>query len=234
MKRYNNEVVLLAGDTHAPYHHKDTLDFLNDVKNFYNPDRVVHMGDVLDIYSVSAYPKDIDHKDSWTDEIKNGRKFVSQLGQIFPELVLLSSNHDDRAYKKSRIAGIPREFLIKYMDVIGAPEGWKLQNELKITIDSTRDKWLFAHTLAGGSTRASQTLGCSVALGHSHTKFGAVCQATGKNKKVWSVDTGCLISDKGSPFSYNKTNILKPIRGCVIIEGGHPVLISMEKKQNAS
>jgi len=226
MKRFENNAVLCLGDTHAPYHHKDTLDFLSDVSKYYKPDRVVHMGDVLDIYSVSSYPKSIEHKDTWTDELKKGRKFVQDLAKIFPSLDILSSNHDDRAYKASRISGVPREFLLPYMDVIGAPETWKLKKELRITVDSDRSNWLLAHTLSGGAASAAKTLNRSVVLGHSHTKFGATAFNNG-SKVLWGVDAGCLISDKGSPFRYNKTQLGRPIRGATIIVNGIPIMIPM-------
>ena len=103
-KRYTNNVVLAFGDTHFPYHHKYALEFLADLKSKYEPDRVIHMGDILDIYSVSSFPTDIDHPDSWTQEIKKARKVLKELYKIFPEVDVLESNHDDRAYKKSRVA----------------------------------------------------------------------------------------------------------------------------------
>ena len=96
MKRYNNNSLLVIGDTHSPYHHKDTLDFVRDAATYYKPDRVIHLGDLLDIYSVSSFPKSVEHKDTWSDELKKGRKFVQDLAKIFPYLEILSSNHDDR------------------------------------------------------------------------------------------------------------------------------------------
>ncbi len=227
MKRLNNEIVLALGDNHSPYHHRDTLDFISDTVNHYKPDRIVHMGDLADVYSVSSYPKDLHHKDTWTDELKGIRKFVNELSKIIPSLELLSSNHDDRPYKASRIAGVPREFLVPYMDVIGAPSGWRLKKELKITVDSDRSHWLFAHTISGGAFSAAKILNKNVVLGHSHTKFGATAFNNG-SKVLYGVDVGCLISDKGSPFAYNRTQLGRPIRGCVVIISGVPTLIPME------
>ena len=93
-KRFDNCRVLVLSDTHAPYHHKGTLDFLSAVNAEYNPDRVVHAGDCGDIYSISEYPKDLEHRDTWSDEIKGLRKFVKELGSLFPRVDLLESNHD--------------------------------------------------------------------------------------------------------------------------------------------
>lgn len=211
---------------HFPYHHKDSIEFLSKIKEYFKPDRVVNMGDLMDMYSVSSYPKDMNHPDSWSDELKKARKNIKDLAEIFPEQVVLDSNHDSRAYRKSRAAGVPREFLVPYLEVIGAPEGWKIQRELRITIDDSRAKWLMAHTLAGGSLRAAQAAGCSVALGHSHTMFGAQAAKVGK-KTLWAVDTGCMISDKGSPYKYNKTNVAKPIQGCIMLIEGTPMLLPL-------
>ncbi len=229
MKRYDNESILAFGCTHAPYHHKDSLDFLRDINDFYQPDRVVHLGDILDIYSVSDYPKDISHKDTWTDELKKGRKFVQDLAKIFPVLDMMDSNHDSRAYKKSRVSGIPREFLVKYMDVIGAPEGWKLKPELRLTVDSTRDHWLFAHIKNGGALQCAKALNTSVCLGHQHTKFSCAAFDNGR-KTIWGVESGCLISDKGSPFKYNKTQTGRPIQGAFMILSGTPIPLPIEVK----
>ena len=226
MKRFANNSILCIGDTHAPYHHKGTLGFINDLVKTYKPDRVVHMGDILDIYSVSSYPKSVEHQDTWTDELKKGRKFVQELSSIVPTMELLSSNHDDRAYKASRIAGVPREFLVKYLDVIGAPEGWRIKTFLNLTVDSDRSNWLLQHTISGGAASAAKTLNKNVVLGHSHTKFGATAFNNG-SKVLWGVDAGCLINDKGSPFKYNKTQLGRPIRGAVVIECGVPTMLPL-------
>lgn len=225
-KRFNNNSILIISDTHAPYHHKGTLDFLADISNFYQPDRVIHLGDLADIYGVSDYPKDLEHPDTWKDEIKGLRKFTKQLGYLFPKMELMSSNHDDRPYKKSRVAGIPRELLVKYLDVIDAPAGWTLYDSLRIRVEKTKEHWLFAHTIGGGSLLSAQTLGYSVATGHTHTKFGCTAFNNGE-KLVWGVDAGCFISDSGSPFKYNKNQMARPIRGCCIILDGTPHMIPM-------
>lgn len=222
-KRYDNNRCLAFGDLHFPYAVKGWYDFLEGINTYYKPDRVICMGDLLDIYSVSSYPKDMDHPDSWTEEIKQARKDVAKLASLFPTMDILHSNHDSRVYKRSTLNGIPREFLVPYKQVIGAPEAWKFHNDLRITVDQDRSNWHFAHTINAGAAAASKQLGVSVAVGHSHTKFGATAFNNGKHN-LWGVDTGCLVSDKGSPFSYNKNQIGRPIRGAVVILGGLPYL----------
>lgn len=226
-KRYNNDTILVFGDIHAPYQHKNTLEFLGDIASTYQPDRIVNLGDLGDIYSVSNYPTDIDHPDSWSNEIKGLRKFVKKLSELFPDQEVLTSNHDDRVYRKSIKSGIPREALIKYEKLIGAPSTWKWHDRLTLTVDSTRERITFAHTMTGGVFACAKSLGMTTVIGHSHTKFGVQAFSPTKGKIIYGVDAGCLISDKGSPFSYNKGDRGRPIRGCCIIKEGVPFTIPM-------
>lgn len=222
-KRINNDRVMVWSDPHFPYEHKYALEFLADIHSHYKPDRVVCLGDILDVYSVSSYPTDIDHPDSWSQEIKKARKKLEKLFKIMPEVDVLESNHDDRAYKKSRVSGIPREFLAPFSKIIGAPKGWKWHHELYLTVDSTRDGLFFAHTKTGGAKACALDKQRTSAIGHHHSKFGAEGMKVNK-KTLWAVDSGCLISDQGSPFKYNKGDRKRPIQGCVILAEGRPIL----------
>lgn len=225
MKRYNNDRVLLYGDLHAPYQHKDALKFLASVKDEFKPDRVIDMGDTLDQYSVSRYPKH-PGSDDVVRELKKAKKVVSKVASLFPRLDILASNHCDRLYKKATVAGIPREYLLPYNELIGAPKGWKWHQEMSITFDSTREKLFLVHTLAGPTLSLSKNFGCNVAVGHKHNNFGIQWHTT-PSSSHYAIDVGCLVSDEGYPFSYNKGNVFRPTRGCVMILEGEPLLIKM-------
>ena len=53
-----NKSVLVISDTHFPYQHKDTVDFLKEIKSKYKPDRIIHIGDELDYHAISFHPTD--------------------------------------------------------------------------------------------------------------------------------------------------------------------------------
>ena len=222
-KRYNNNCVLAFGDTHFPYEHKGTWDFLKNLKESWDIDRVIHMGDLLDVYSVSSYPKDPNHPDSWDEEIKRARDKVARLAELFPRMEIMESNHDDRAYKKSRLSGVPREFLVPYKDVVGAPDGWKWHRDLTIRAEKNKKCMYFAHTKTGGAVACAKDKGMTSVLGHHHSKFGATGFKPGK-KTIYGVDAGCLISDKGAPYSYNKGDRGRPIQGAVVLYEGYPIM----------
>ena len=226
-KRYDNNCVLAFGDTHFPYEHKKMWSFLQSLKEHWDIDRVVHTGDLFDIYSISSYPKDPDHPDSWDDEIKRAREKAARLAEMFPKMEIMESNHDDRVYKKGRLAGVPREFLVPYREVVGAPDGWKWHRDLSIRSEANKKCMYFAHTKTGGALACAKDKGMTAVLGHHHSKFGAVAFRPDKRRTIYGVDAGCLISDRGAPYAYNKGDRGRPIQGAVILLEGTPHLEEM-------
>ena len=225
MKRYSNDSVLLYGDLHAPYQHKDTLDFLADVNREWKPDRVIDMGDTLDQYAVSRYPKS-PAADNVVKELKKAKKVVRQLGKIFPKVDILKSNHCERLYQRATVAGIPREYLLPYATLIDAPDGWKWHDDLSLTINATREQLYLIHTKSGTTLNLAKYYSSNVAVGHKHHSFGVQWFTTPKGT-YFAIDVGCLISDKGYAFSYNKGQALRPTKGCFMIVEGVPVPIKM-------
>ena len=84
--------ILCISDQHAPYHHPDTLDFLDAIRKEYKPDCVVNMGDELDWHSISFH----DHHPglySPSHELDKAKIFFKKLHKMFPKMYLLDSNH---------------------------------------------------------------------------------------------------------------------------------------------
>jgi len=226
IKRYDNEIVLAFADTHFPYQHRDTFEFLRKIKEAYEPDRVIHVGDLLDQYAFSAYPKAPNHE-SPSSEISRAVDCCEELADLFPRMDIIASNHDDRLYKSGTMAGIPKEMIVPYNQLIRAPDTWKWHTDLSITVDSSREKLYFRHTASGSTYSVAKAMGMTTVLAHTHSKLGMQGIKT-PNKLIYAVDTGCLISDKGPPYAYNKGSVIRPIRGAVVIISGMPMVLSLE------
>lgn len=229
MKRYNNNRILVFGDLHAPYEDENALKLLRETKKEFKPDRIVCVGDIVDYYAASRYPKDPDHPDSFMNELVKTRKLVGKLGRLFPELVLTLGNHDDRLAMKISSAGIPSVAMRSFGELLGAPEGWKIVKSnvnFTLTVSSTREQVTFAHHRGINTGLIAQRLGMTYVGGHSHTK-GQVVAFNNGLKTYYGVNNPCLISNEGSPFSYNKMSDVNPIRGCTLIENGVPRLVKL-------
>jgi len=222
MKKFKNEVVLVISDTHFPYHHPDTFDFLRDMQYDYCPDRIVHCGDLVDFYNASRYPKDPDHPDSFNNELKAIRQSVKELASIFPKMSIVMGNHDARLRARTMAAGMPEATVKNFSSVIRSPKGWRFyDDEMTLIVDSNGEKLVFAHHLGANSLLVAQQRGMTVVTGHQHSKGNVVAFNNGQ-KIYFGCNCPNLISNTGCPFRYTKLSNINPVRGCLVIEAGVP------------
>jgi len=230
MKMIYNNRIMVFGDLHAPYHDDNALSFLKSVKKQFKPDRVVCVGDLVDFYSASRFPKDPSHPDSLVNEIKKISSVVQKLAKIFPAMDITMGNHDDRLSIRANGAGIPRELMSTFGTIIDAPEGWVFHNsseDLTLNIQATKENITFAHHRGVNTLLLAQRLGRSYVAGHSHTK-GQVVGFNNGERTIFGVNNPCLISNTGSPFAYAKISNINPIKGCTLIEAGVPRLVLLD------
>ena len=226
MKAYRNDILMFISDTHYPYSASRHLDFLATVRDFYKPERVFHLGDLADQYLFSSYAK-VPEADSLPDELKKTRRLVRELGNEFPDMLIMSSNHDDRVYKRSRLAGVPKELLLPYNKLIGADKfNWKWVEDYQLRLPNKSHLYM-AHTKSGTSFTMAKNMGMNVITGHHHSSMGVNYFKTPMGLK-WGASCPCLIGDDRYAFAYNKGSIVRPILGCVMVVDNHPIMIPME------
>lgn len=88
---------LIIPDTHAPYHSERAWRTAMKAAHALKPDRIVCIGDFVDCYSISRYPKSAARKHKLKPEIESARALLRQLERIgASELVFCEGNHEWR------------------------------------------------------------------------------------------------------------------------------------------
>jgi len=215
--------ILVISDLHIPSHHQDAFRFLKKIKEVYNPDLAINIGDEVDMHAMSFHDSDPDLP-SAGDELKLAKKYIKQLAKIFPKMALVDSNHGSLAYRRAKANGMPAAYLKSYNDILGAPKGWVWHDELIIKDGNT--EIMFRHQFKKNPLICAQQMGMSVVQGHFHESFD-VQYASSPNKLLWAMTVGCLIDKRSLAFAYNKTNCKRPIIGCGLIIEGQPQLMPM-------
>jgi len=112
-----NKRILVISDMHVPYHHKDSIEFLREIKKEYKPDMIVNIGDLLDFHAISMHEHNPDLF-SAGHELKEARKYIKELEDIFPKMVEVDSNHSSLVYRRALKFGMSKEFLKDYGDFL--------------------------------------------------------------------------------------------------------------------
>ena len=224
----SNNRILCISDLHAPYQHRDAIKFLSAIKDKYNPDRVINIGDEVDNHAMSFHPSD-QSLYSAGDELKKAREVIWEIEKLFPKVDVMESNHGSMAYRKAMISGIPKEMLRPYKKVLDV-KYWNWHPDLVITLPN-KQKCYFHHGKSANSlTFLKDTQMCCV-QGHFHEKFNIHYHGTAE-QLTWVIATGCLIDDHSMAFAYNNVNLKRPIIGCSMIIDSLPLLIPLVMNKN--
>jgi len=223
---YTDKTILAIPDLHAPYQHVDALDFLQDVRDMYEPDLVVNLGDALDFHNISFHDSDPNLYNAG-GELHHAQLVMSDLEKLFPEMYIIGSNHGDLPLRRFVANGLPRQLLKSFNEIYAVGDGWKFVPDLTIKVKGRNIPDLyFVHAIRKNALQVAQQRGQRFICGHFHENF-EVRYAGNPNSLLWAVMSGCLIDKKSYAFAYNKLNLQRPILGCTVVEDGFPTLIPM-------
>ena len=223
--------VLVIPDLQIPFHHKDTIPFLESVWNeMGGADEVVIIGDLVDHNAISSYAKDPDGM-SAGDELKATLKYMQELYEAFPEATMVYGNHDKRIYRQAYNAGIPSAMIKNLKDILEAPDTWNFVDH--IVIDDVR----YEHGDRAGGMFAAKRLAVSnmqsTVIGHHHSTAGILYVAN-EDKMVFGMNAGCLCDMDSYAFNYARMYMTKPTMGCATVVNGipqfHPLMIDKDNK----
>lgn len=219
----SRDSILVIGDLHAPFMHKDAVQFLKAVRDKYKPNKIILMGDEVDAHATSYHEHDPDLPSSG-DELKQAIAQLTPLYKMFPDATILESNHGSLVYRKALTAGLPSAVLKGYREILQAPKGWNWKFDL--TISTPLGPVHFHHGKSSTAEKLSKNLGMSACQGHFHNRF-YISYWSSPVGLYWDANAGCLVDNKSRAMSYGKNNLQKPIVGCLVILDGVPQLIPM-------
>ena len=150
--------VMVIGDMHIPYHHKDSFAFLRALKKKYKGfDLVVNIGDELDQHAISMHDNDPDLP-SAGDELKLSKAYIADLEKIFPDMTLVDSNHSSLVYRRALKYGLPKAYLKSYNDFLEVGKGWKWVDDLTVTLNDG-SRCFFTHGMSANVLQVAQKYG---------------------------------------------------------------------------
>jgi len=192
--------------------------FLKSVADSWGINRVVHIGDLVDLAAISFHEKHAGLRNA-IDEIRAARRQVAQLSSAFPKADWLIGNHDALTERQARTVGIPECMLRDYRDMWEVD--WTVHSRFsKLIIDGV----LYSH---GDSGRGGQDAAFrqakdnfrSTVIGHFHAQAGAKWWAN-PEFRVFGLSVGCGIDAGRLQFEYGRKLAARPVLGCGVVVDG--------------
>jgi hypothetical protein len=226
------ETILHFSCTQAPFQHPDALAFLDAVKRAYAPDLVLCHGDEADLQCLKKAFMGADSPGPGL-ELELTKEFIAGLADVFPRMLLLSSNHVDGRIRYAQAQGnIPTIMLRPWRDIIEAPAEW----EWRKYIIARNWAWEHGHDVSKGSRSTVEEDTCkrfgrplSIMKGHIHSELGDHIKPVwtdGMKQQLRIVFTGCLMDERQVSYTNGPT-----VNGCVVSVRGMPVPVPMLKNR---
>lgn len=212
--------ILVFGDVHAPFQHKDALEFLLETYEAYDCNQVVCVGDLMDFHRSSRHTAEIDSM-SADEEYILAKSFIADLMEIFPDGIHIMGNHDSIPYRQAKEVNVSISTMKNPRKLLNLGNGWNVKPLYHV------EKWkgykhdvLFEHGLGAGGMNGSINMAlakrCSYTNGHHHANAG-VSFRTNHESTVFGLNTGCLCDDSALAMRYGKHNKFKGVLGCGVV-----------------
>lgn len=221
--------ILVISDLQIPFENKKALEFCRHLARHYRipTENVVNVGDEIDNFHGSAYPKDPDADLSIVNEFEIARERIKAWAGAFPQMRVCISNHGIRWLKRAIDAQIPTQLLRAYTEVFKIPPGWQYRDEWRF--NSLKFPFRAIHGMGysgvAGHRNAALDGQISTVIGHLHSHAGISWIQTAGGARMWAANAGCLIDPEAFAFKYEKYNRVRPQLGCVVVidQGRTPI-----------
>ena len=211
--------ILVVGDIHAPFEHKDYLAHCKAVAKFYKTTHTVFIGDIIDGHAMSYHESDPDGHSAGA-ELDFTVEKLAQWHKAFPHANVILGNHDCLVWRKMKTAGLSIRWAKKLVDVLELPT-WSMQLELKL------DNVIYTHGESGTASKVALRRGRNVVQGHRHTESYISHLTT--DDPIWAMQVGCGIDNTAYAMDYAR-NFPPPALSCGVVlnHGKLPILMPMK------
>jgi metallophosphoesterase superfamily enzyme len=203
--------VLVIGDPHEPFCHKNYLEHCKKTYAENNCNRVVIIGDIIDNHFGSYHEVSSDAQGG-KYELEQAIKGVKDWNEAFPDADVTIGNHDRIIMRKAQSSNIPSLWIKEFAEVLGTPN-WRFVTE--VYIDGVR----YVHGDKSGKPRtAAKRDMVSTVSGHFHTDM-YVEFFFGVEKVIFAMAVGCGIDTSSHAMAYMEGG-KQAAMGCgVVIDG---------------
>jgi len=216
----------VIGDTHIPYELDGYLDFCKETFDHWDVEQVVHIGDLVDHHALSFHDSEPTLKGA-NGELFDARERLEPWFETFPELTLVTGNHDKIPARQLTKIGMDAEVWMRPLaEVYSFPKGWITKDE--VTIDGVLYHHGYTSVGVNGFRNDAKARMVSTVSGHAHGNAGVSATAS-HHRLVWGMAVGCGVDNTTMAMVYGRHFKNKPIVSCgIVLDGVTPCVEYMQ------
>lgn len=212
--------IMFFGDLHLPFTMKGYIEYGLKLYDRYDCRHCLFIGDLFDQYANSAWDKDPEALDAYS-EFRKAKKAFSILKDYMDFAYVTPGNHDLRFLRTAVRQGIPSYLVRTFEEVYNIPESWQLAESFVIN-----DDILVEHGTGSGPNATYERArdeGINVVQGHTHSYAQIRYLNTSYRGMRWAMNIGCGVDDSHYSMKYASNKKYKSTLGYGFIIDGNPV-----------
>lgn len=198
--------IIAFGDTHCPFQNKRALEITYQIITDIQPDTIVLMGDMVDMYAISSFSRDPVRVLKLQNELDATNEVLRQIDALSnAEVVYLEGNHEQRLQRYLRLRpelhGLNN---LKLENLLGLDTlGWEMKSEYKQgDLLFVHGRYISKHSAYSIKRELeARAFQISVLMGHTH-RIGNY-NITGYKSVIRGYEIGCLCKDQEYQASPN-------------------------------
>ena len=206
---------LFIPDLHLPFVNSKALEFCINLKNKWNCERIIFLGDILDNHFPSFHNISTKAKGG-EEELELARQEIKPWYKAFPNAYVCSGNHDSLNTRVAEANNLPLSWIKSITEVLNVPN-WKVDTKWEfdnfVAIHGTDGKSIKNKLFKYGGNK-------SIIQGHFHTATSLEYF----NNEIFGMQLGALINRKSYAFEYANNHASNVIMSAGIIVNGVPII----------
>lgn len=221
--------VLAIPDLHFPWHHQDTLTWIYGVAKTRQPDVIIQMGDLYDMYSMSRFAR-THNLMTPKQELAEGRLGAATMWKYLKSLCpkaecyQIRGNHDVRADKQILDKCPEIESLVEMKPIFEFPGVTTVMDSgQELELDGVL--YVHGHYLKLGD-HMNYFLQPVV---HGHTHKGGTIFKKQRGQLLWEMDCGFCSDETAVPMRYGASRRTHWTLGCGWVDENGPMFLPAPK-----
>lgn len=196
----NQRRILVLNDLHAPFIREGALEFSKSIRDKYQCNEFMCVGDEIDVHASSFHDSEVDAMNA-DDELSAAKEQLALWHNEFPGMKIAYGNHSLIYHRKMNMVNLPSRLQPNMADLLETPT-WTWHHEIWVD-DNTK----IVHGVGKRPHIMAKELGINVIAGHTHSQTYIRNEYLAKYGMVFAMQLGSFMDSNSYAARYARSHM---------------------------